>query len=155
MQAPCTPADQKVAKPVIQTPGVWTVPVTVEAPKMAEFKVSTEGLSVSKYVWTLNGERLSDKIGSVNVTGVKVAYTIDDGVITLRQPSQNPLHVDIGVTVVGVKGPSITVGQCLGMPGATTAAKEVPTTWPIHQKAFADAFGTLEVPPAEVSTEPQ
>jgi hypothetical protein len=155
MQAPGTPAPPKVAEQVIQTPGVWTVPVTVEAPKIAKFQVSTEGISVSKYEWSLNGERLGGSTGSLNVAGVKVAYRIDGGIITLRQSSQNPLHVDIGVTVVGVKGPPITLGQCLQMSGATTVAREVPTTWPIYQRAFADAFGTLEIPPAKVSTEPQ
>lgn len=131
------------------SPGTWQVPVLRRRSKVGRFRAAVENLHASKYQWSINRADLSSSIGSVNLGGVTVRYTIEEGgdTITLKPETNEKFYFELGVKVFAADdgASSVATSRCIEVAGTARVVKAAPVTWAIYQAAFGSAFGSLEV----------
>ncbi len=136
------------------SPGTWQVPVLWRRAKVGRFRAAVENLHAAKYQWSINRTDLSSSIGSVNLGGVTVRYTIEEGgdKITLKPETNEKFYFELGVKVFAEEqdGSSVATSRCIEVAGTSRVVKAAPVTWAIYQEAFGSAFGSLEVAPQAV-----
>jgi hypothetical protein len=127
------------------SPGTWQAPVLRRRSKVGRFRAAVENFHPSKYQWSINRAELVGNIGSVNLGGVAVGYTVEGATITLRPETSEKFYFELGVKASAEDGSSVTTSRCIEVAGTTRVIKTVPATWAIYQAAFGSAFGSLEV----------
>jgi hypothetical protein len=134
-------------RPKIDTayPGTWHASVIRRRSKVGRFRAVVENLHPSKYQWSINRAELAGSVGSVNLEGVAVGYTIEGATITLRPETNEKFYFELGVKAFAEDGSSVATSRCIEVEGTARVVKTVPATWGIYQAAFSSAFGSLEV----------
>jgi hypothetical protein len=134
-------------RPKVQqtSPGKWQTHVIRRRSKVGRFRAAVQNLHPSKYQWSINRTDLTANVGSVNLQGVAVGYTIEGAVITLRPDTNEKFDFELGVKVFAEDGSSVTTARCIEVAGTERVIKTVPATWAVYQEAFNSAFGSLEV----------
>lgn len=145
MAAGHLPTCEDRPKVYLASPGRWQTHVIRRRSKVGRFRAAVENLHPSKYQWSINRVDLAANIGSVNLQGVAVGYTIEGGIITLQPETNEKFYFELGVKVFAEDGSSVATARCIEVAGTERVIKTVPTTWPVYQAAFGSAFGSLEV----------
>jgi len=129
----------------ITAPGTWKVPVTVKPSKSITFKAVTENFVQGQMHWLVNKKRLEEEKGTIKLQDKTIKYAINRNVITFETNSDKAISFEISVEVIDKNNTLITALACVQMPTQSTTYEQAIVTWSVYQKAFARAFGSLEI----------
>lgn len=137
---------EEMAKLGITSPGIWKVPVTINPPKSITFKSIIENFDHSKMHWSINRQKLEGEKGTVKIQDQNVNYSINHNIINLETNSDKEIQFEISVQAYGKNENHLVVSTCVQMPTKSIVYKQAVVAWPIYQKAFAQTFGSMEIP---------